>query len=442
MKIRLVSVLALLALAAAATAQAPAALLDKNDRKKVGEMLATYFAAREKDDPKALAKAYDALDKKMKEVAKAKKVETVLSSAPDVRAVFPSPPEPEPTVKKGAWVEFGSKERVGAQDFEYKYLLRAPKSYDAAVPSTLIVALHPPLTKPEDLKKWAAAAYPDSLADQAIVLVPYYFEDGSNWSSPVGRQRAFFSLNRVLARFHVDQLKVFLDGDGASAAPASEYVTSMPSCFAAVILRRPEGLAAGDQLANARNLKHLLLAVGEGDGAKACSTFADDAKAKGVEATVVPSGIAETGAPTDAGLAAIGALLAETSKAVAPKRLHFTTKSDLFLGSYWLVLTNAEFAPGQAITVEAEVNTASNEIHVKTPPSVKAFKIYLNHDLVDMGKPIKVVHTVQTGEQADTQVRFNGTRRANLEKALKYWFENASGNYGEVYTNEIEVTVP
>jgi hypothetical protein len=257
-----------------------------------------------------------------------------------------------------------------------------------------------------------------------------------------GRYLAFFTILQMSLNYNINRLALFLDGSAGTAQAATEYAIGYPGQFTAVICRHLDSAPATDYLENARNIKFLLLAPAEGDGAKLVSDFAEEAKAKGVETQLVNAGIDENGAPDEAGVAALVELIGGTTKVTAPGRIHFTTRSSAYVNAYWLHLLEMELSEDSPITVEAEVDRAANEIRVKTPPDVRKFRVYLNDDLVDLGKSVKLVHTVVKDDAPESTVRFEGTKTRNLETSLDVWFYNLSGNFGEVYTNFIDVEVP
>jgi hypothetical protein len=73
---------------------------------------------------------------------------------------------------------------------------------------------------------------------------------------------------------------------------------------------------------------------------------------------------------------------------------------------------------------------------------VKELVIYLNQDVVDMGKEFKVIVTEKTADNPKTATGFQGKKENSLDHALALWFENRSANSGEVYTNYVKVTMP
>ncbi|MFH0946629.1 MAG: hypothetical protein V2A76_15655 [Planctomycetota bacterium] len=257
-----------------------------------------------------------------------------------------------------------------------------------------------------------------------------------------GMYAAFFTIMDMTLKYNINRLGIFLDGHASTAQAATEYAVGNPGVFTAVICRHLDSAPSAKNLENARNIRFLLLSPAEGDGAKLVADFAEEAKSKGVEAEVVTASIGEDGMPDEVGQTALANLLSNTTKKTAPERIQFTTSSQEKVNAYWLHLLKMEVSEDRPITVKAEIDRAANEIRVTTPPDVRMFRVYLNDDLIDMGKSIRLVHTVIKDDTPEATVRFEGTKPRSLEKAQTIWFDNLSGNFGEVYTNFIEVEIP
>lgn len=420
-------------------------LLKASDVKSLSKLFTDYFEARLDDDLKKMSKSYAALDKKLDSVAKSKKVESMLISPVDLRTVYGSPTRPEKSLKKGNFYKKDFTISVQARDAKYEYLLYLPKNYNHNASVPLILCLHPDMSRLDEVKKWAAKAYPSELAEKAIIVIPLNVGDAQTaWSTIDGRMLSFFSMRDVTMKYNVDRLKVFLDAHGGTALAATEYATGYPGMFTTVIFRGLVEMPPTENLANARNIPFVLLAAGgEGGGNDLLEEFAEEAKAKGVEASVVgDSGVAADGAIEVSGVEVLTNLVDQSKKDPAPEKVVFTTHSHEYVNAYWLHLLRMEVTQDKPVTIKGEINRATNEIHITTPPEVTEFRVYLNDEIVDMGKTIKLVHTIESEESPEAVVRFEGTKNRNLERSLTSWFLNLSGNYGEVYTNLIDVQVP
>ncbi len=419
-------------------------LLAGREQQALLTLFAEYFLARLQSDYRGMAKAYEALEKKMDATAKGKKVDTLLVSPADLRAIYGAPVEPEKRIKKGFFDEKdGLVPLAAGKESKFEYLIRLPRDYRPDVATPTIVTLHPDMDRLDLIKKWAQRAFPDAVADVAIIVIPLnYGPNRTDWTTLEGRMISFFSLRDVFKKYAVDRLHTFLEGHGGSSEAAVRYAIGYPGMFSGIVLRGLDAEPPSDLFVNIRNVPILTLAPESGDEAQIINSFVDAAKAAGVETKVVTTVIEEDGFPGESGAAAIVEALTGPPKNPTPKKLKFTTSSTEFINVFWLHLTSLEVSPEKPVTVEAEIVSESNEIHVKTPPNVTGFTVYLNDDLVDMGKTIKLVHTVVDGDTSNSTVRFEGTKVRSFEKSLTNWFEVHSGNFGEVYTNTIEVEVP
>lgn len=435
---------------ATATAKEGEALISDRDRPKLATLFAKYFSARKERDYKALTKTYESLKKDLEKRSKKVKVDTLLVSPPDMRAVFGAAVDAPPKgLKKGVIRGASGSKKLRSGSFDYNYLLRPPKTYKETQSFPIILFLHGAVSNPDKIEKEIEsaikAAYEDDLLDGVFVLAPM-MKQGTDWMSLEGRMHAFFALLDAQASYSLNRLSVFVDGAREGAVASTQYASAYPGNFSGAIVRNMVGSPSETRLSNARHISMLLVSPKSGDSADLMTQFADTAKANQIsDVTVVQSDFGDDDAPDAEALAAITKFVQETTKQVAPDKVQFTTDTLELANSYWLHLTNFKTSDVKPITVKGEINRATNEITVETPPRVASFIVYLNDDLVDMGKTIKVIHKITAGgddEEGEAEVVFEGSLDRSLDRALTLWFENRSGNLGEVYTNWIEVEVP
>lgn len=431
-------------------------LVPDRDRSKLAELFSDYFLAKKQLDYKAIGKTYETLVKDLDKRASKAKVDTLLVSPADMRSVFGFAIDPPKSIKKGVIRENSGSQNLRNGTFKYRYLLRPPKDYKDKESFPIVVFLHGAIEDPEKIDKEVEeaikAAYPADMLDQTFVLAPLLTSGSADegpvvtdWMSIEGRMSAFFSLLEVQTGYSINQLRVFIDGSREGALASIQYAAAYPGSFCGAILRRMVGSPGEATLANAQHVALLMIAPKSGDSADLMTQFADTAKANQINSvSVVQTDFAEWDAPDDAALGAIAKFIAETKKQVAPDKIQFTTTSDEYTNAYWLHLIIFDVSADKPITVKAEIDRATNEITVETPSQVGLFRVYVNDDLVDMGKTIKVIYKITGGEDADakTVVGFEGSIDRSLDRALTIWFDGRSGNRGEVYTNWIEVEVP
>lgn len=446
MKRTLLLTLALTLASPALSAKEATPLLKDREANNLSELFADYFRARSEEDYKGMTKTFEKLTKQLDSTAKSKKVESLLVSPIDLRSVFSAPIQPEKSPKKGFLVEKSVEvPLVAGQVMKVDYLLQLPRGYKHDDPTPCLLVLPPPVERLDQLKKWVQRAYPSELTEQAMIIVPLNHERKVDWISDEGRQLAFFALVDAYQHHHVDRLKLFLEGHGSTGAAVVDFASALPTLFSGAIVRGLDQAPETTLIGNAEHLPFLLLSAGEADAKKLVSDFADEAKAKGVTAEVVDAQIDESGEVDTGAMTKLAEFVAGTVKAVAPKRVSLTVPTPLQTNGYWFRLSDPaqEFDPEKPLIVKAEVSSETNEFVITTPPNVLGFTIYLNDDLVDMGKPIKVTLAISKDDGApESKVVFEGTKARNLEFALQSWFLNISGNLGEVYTNAIDIEVP
>ncbi|MBK6940118.1 MAG: hypothetical protein IPH13_07900 [Planctomycetes bacterium] len=419
-------------------------LLEKADRKPILEAMTKYQQAYldKFHDAKALKELpnnYADLKKKLEEAAKRKKVDSLLASPADMRLLFAVPVRPDASPKKDAYYDQEFLFDDGQTKEKLKYLLRVPKSYAAGEPLPILLVLHPPLKRADEVKKWVTATIPATVAEQSIVLVPLNVDNPVDWSSSLGHIRSIVPFNPTWTKLWVDRARVIVFGSGASAPAAVDYATFFPGLFAGAIVSHPSAAPTVTKLATARYLPMLCLAQAAGDTGQIASSFTEEMKKAGGTANVVTAEVDATGAIDAAGQEALTKFIADTRKDVAPKKVTLVTDSDACVNAYWFRVDNVDVKPGEFARMDAEIDSATNEIRVTTPSTVRGFHIYLNDELVDMGKTIKVIHVVAGKD--DAKVVFEGTKSRSLDKAVELWMNAAHGNFGESYTNAIDITI-
>lgn len=407
-------------------------LLKQNERDALAPLFGEYFRLRAEDkDIKAMQKALDKAVNEMEKRSKALKLASLLESPVDMRWVMNGPTAPDKSARKGIFIESTAEIQLSSGTTAYPYLYRAPRNYSEKSLYPTIIALAPRLDNASAIKKWAEANFPEAIAETAIIVVPMNLKK-LDWTTLDGLQTAMFPLRDGMRRLGVDRSRIFLDGSADSAPAAAQVATLYPGFFAGVVLRAPAAAPPTALLANVRHIPMLSLIAGKADGTPA-QQFVQDAEAAGVKVNVV-DGLAETGTLSDAGSAAISSFLADSKKMFAPREIKFTTTARSSNNCYWLALTEFEASESKPVTVEGIVDRTKNEITITAPASVKQMKVFLNQDLVDMGKRLKIL-VRKKADDAEPALRYDGTLSNNFDRAMSAWFNNDSGNNGEVYTN-------
>jgi len=413
-------------------------LLKQSDRDALGLLFADYFEQKtDNKDLKKLLAALDKLEAEMKKKAQAAKVSTLFESPIDLRSAMCAPFTPDKNAKKGMWAENSTAVELASGETTVKFFYRLPKKYNEKQLYPLIVGLAPKADKPEAIKKWAEAAYPDAIAESAIIIVPQNTQ-GVDWTTLEGRLTALLPLRQSFVSYSVDRGRLFLDGQADATATVVHYISVYPAMFTAAILRESAAAPSIDLLANARYVPLLLVGAADTEAAKIHAQLYQDCTAVGLKATLSESAVEAGGKPGDAGATAIASFVAETRKNFAPRDIKFTSSSNDYPNAYGLWLSEVE-SNGKPVTVEATVDRTTNEFRISAPLQVKEITLYLNQDLVDMGKVIKVIVTEKVAENPKTSTQFEGRVNHSFEAALGMWFDIESSNTGEVYSNKIKV---
>jgi hypothetical protein len=417
-------------------------LLKPADRDSLANLFADYFKHRsENTDLKKLSAALVKLEDDLKKKAKSAKISTLLESPADLRSAMSVPFLENKNMKKGFFFEDKTTVEIPSGSFDVGFLYRLPKNYAPKTQYPVVVALAPKMDNVDGIKKWADAAFPDAVAELAILVVPLNLK-GFDWLSLEGMMTALFPLRQVQNTYSVDRGRVILDGSADAGAVVVNYVAQYPSLFTAAVLRGASSAPAVDLLSNARYVPFFLVADAAGEAAKIHGQFAQDCTAAGVKAQICASPVDQSGKLGDPGSAEYAKFLTETRKTFVPRDIKFTTASPQNVNAYWLEISRLETGAGKAVSVEATIDRTTNEIRITAPPQVKELVIYLNQDVVDMGKEFKVIVTEKTADNPKTATGFQGKKENSLDHALALWFENRSANSGEVYTNYVKVTMP
>ncbi|MFO0980365.1 MAG: hypothetical protein U1E76_01255 [Planctomycetota bacterium] len=307
-----------------------------------------------------------------------------------------------------------------------EYLLSIPKDYKPDKKFPVLELLHPKLTGAGQLadrvRDWATKAYPKEIRDQFIVVVPIDKPDKAGdrdpeWASLQGKEQVMGTLNEgVLFNLSYDPRRLYLDGDGDSV----RFATFHPSIFAGIICRGapPDGLW-GENLGNTA-----VLIVGS----------AEDAK-KAEQADISPL----LGAKNVADNAGVLAWLKESpAKNVNPMKIKHRTADSSRGANFWLDAdvdaVDAKTPLGEYPSYEAEANRETNEIIIKCSSRVRTLRVYLNDQLADLDKPVKII--------------VNGTARyeGKVARDLRTMFEccyktNSNANIGAVYVDIQTISV-
>lgn len=474
------------AAAPAAKAQAPGASLGAGNVEKFAKAVRNYYGFKVKLLPAQGKKELDKLVEEAGKVAKAQKLADPLVALDDWREIVRRALAAEKPTVNISWrtdlrlatlteeqtpPAFRSntdvKELQGVYDNKLKAFVSVPGDF-TKVAYPLIIGLHP--VEPEnrvlkEMKKskqivaeaeqWAKASYSKELLSSAIVIVPVmdFAQRGTDgvafvrpqWDSEVGLHCVFSGVVKeiVTKNLNFDPRRIYLDGQGAGAIAALTYCSQFPGLTTGCIVRNivPEKM----QFENCVGTPILLLG-------KATQPLYDEWKGKEgfllelpTERKMVagPDGVEREESMPKESLddATLVKWMTDHPKVFEPKILML--RADRFpdhANSYWLSVTEEDSAKeGVPIVVDAVIDREKNQISVVTNERVKRFEIFLNDEMLDLSKEVRVLHRrAGEGDAAVETERFKGTVKRSIVDMLE-WAYNGHTNAGDVYVALITV---
>ncbi len=380
------------------------------ERRRLGalrDVIAGYFRARAEEDYRGMTRG----------VERIRAFGDVAALPPrDLRYVLSAPIFPDHRAPRGTVLERSAEFRLAAgRTLQVRYLLSVPGCRSGSKrflggntekTSSPCVLLLPPRGRSDALRTWFEETVPRALREVAFVIAPdpaRYGGPDVEWDSEEGRQRAFFAFTDVSKQFDVDRGRLFLDGTVENVDP---FAADLPMLFCGVVRRGGIGRVPD----GSPNVGHLHRIDLEGwDDDRPFDTF-----------------------------------VAGLEKRFAPTALDWTSSTTVQSSAYWLSLSHPDqrFDPARPLRVKASVHRATNTFHVAADPRVLGYTIHLNDDLVDLDRPVRVVHSTLNADGTtadDARTVFEGTKERSLEFALQCWFLNLSGNLGEAYVHSIEI---
>lgn len=453
-------------------AQEQAPTLGAANYDKVAKLVRGYFGFYEKDEFNKANKELIKLLEETSKLAKSAKIAEPLGAVDDWREIMRRGLMVEKPTVNISWradlrradvpspidLSADEKELAGAFDNKLKAFVSVPTDY-AKVAYPVIIGLHPMddevkaaknLTKSkaieEKVKAWATATYSKELLAKAIVICPIMdlaIRGSDNvsfsrprWDSDEGALWIFRSFSEIISKnANFDLRRIYIDGHGSGASAALLLCARFPGAQTGAIVRGtpPQRIDFGNCLGAP------VLFVGA-DSKEFHDTW------KGNDGFVLE----HHDALDDATLLA---WMAAHPKEFAPKKVVIETQDLRCAAGYWLKVSGEDPTLEKlSVKINAVVDREKNEVTVVTNEKVLRFEIYLNDALLNLDKPIRVLHRLvpdakpAAGADAPTEAegaketeRFNGTVKRVMEQTLDWaWFPPFS-NTGEFYVAMIAV---
>jgi len=297
----------------------------------------------------------------------------------------------------------------------------------------------------DEIEKWAKATYSKELLAKAIVIVPVMdlalrSADGVSftrprWDSDEGATWGFRALSQIIfPNVNHDARRIFLDGHGSAAQAALLFCAQFPGLQTGCVVRGPPP----QRIDFVNCVGTPILFIG-----RETQSFYEEWRGKEGFVLDLPVERVNDQDQIKESLddATFLQWMTDHPKEYAPRKLTLQTDRIEFASSYWLKVTDEDRTLDKLpIVVDAAVDRARNQISVVTNARVKGFEIYLNDELVDLSKEVRVVHRRSGGESESPEVeRFKGVLKRVVEDTLVWAYKRPYCNTGDVYVACIPV---
>ncbi len=335
--------------------------------------------------------------------SRSKKVD-ILSSVPDVKAIFATAFPHERESSSGELKLIKPDADVVKVPEHYVVV---PRRYDYEVAHRLVVLLTPRDTdgeswiRPKD--HFDATWGSSSLREETIFAIPTV-EDSFDFDTPLQADQAnaedierdrikavIGSMRGVADTYYLDFNKVFLDTGRGASAFAMRIATFFPQSFAGIIIRNPVDITDEIRLGSLRGMPVLLI-HSDAETKEAAEKIASVLNGMQPDSATVLEGKGES--PFTASQPEIDRWMEGRSRDLTPHHVVVEPNHDGFRTAYWVVMGIAEPLAGLPNALrprmEVKVDREKNRIVVDAR-NVEDFQLLLNDDLLDLGKEFTVV---------------------------------------------------
>jgi hypothetical protein len=380
--------------------------LKENDHKNLGKLVAAFFTA--KAEEKGISEAQQKILQQIEAAEKRMKGVKLLSCVSDLEEVFRIATEErlKNTLRKRGEV---ASTKMEAQGIELSFAYSVPKKPSKTALPLVLIACDEGETPAGHLDThWS-----DPLVREGAVLMAVDLgKDTASWgvfgtpSEPGGTFKLMSALNLIQREFSVDHDRRYLAGSGKGFAAVEVTATSFPHVFAGLIGVGDVSIADVSVLNNFRSLPSLYLKGGEG--------------AKAIETKLGELGFSNGKVEPEGGVTQAWEWIGSNPRKAHPEEITFTPKSDYARSVYWLSFVGFQVSEGPRVNAKAD--RATNTITVDAE-KIADIVVYLNDELVDMDKPVKIVVNGTTHERTVE-------RNATVMLDTQY----AGGDWGRVFT--------
>jgi hypothetical protein len=394
-------------------------LLKPADHESLGKKIAKYFDAKQANA--GIDKAKEELSKEMESLRKKTKGRDPLACSADLG--------------KSLWQSFdyGTKgiaaSKVKTDTFKdnfygdkslLSYAVWVPTKYDPKKPYPLILCIPDKGAKPEQhiTEKWIDKDTRENALIVAVTMpddVKQWVESGTK-EQPGGFSNMMLTMREIRAKYAIDYDRVFVAGRGEGVAAAMAIAGRAPDRFAGVIGRSGDLDATAPAADNFKNLPTFF----GGAGANA-TAFAEKCTKAGYNNSTIKA---------DASDADIWAWIRDHPRISNPTEVVLCPGKELPIKAYWLEVPRSDYKDPELI--KATIDRAANLITIDATAGITKVTLYLNDELVDLDKEVKV--TCNGAEHVDKLPR-------NLWATMD-WMYSATSEPGRIFTTSRVYDVP
>jgi len=400
--------------------------LKDGDHKNLSRLVAAYYTAKEEE--KDINKTMQAVIDQVTVADKRLKDQKVLSFVSDWEQVFRLVSESrlKDTLKKKGDIE--EKKVTSDRGIEVSFAYCAPKKPTKGVLPLILAVCDSGEAPTAHLNAyWNDPALREAALLMAVKMPP----DTKSWGlfgspeEPGGVFTVMTALGMISREFSVDPDRTFVVGSGKGFAAAEATAAAFPHVFAGLV---GIGDVASTDLVNLTNFLTVPCAlIKGGEGAKEIEDKIDElgfgnctrlvAEREGQDAEGKPSKVWEP--------IKVWEWMGKNPRVAYPAHVSFSPRSDYARRAHWISLEGIQRE--EEPHVDAKADRATNTITVDTQ-KVSDVVIYLNDELVDLDKPVKLVINGKPQEH---------TVERNAQQMILWQY--GSGDWGRVFTAALSV---
>jgi len=303
---------------------------------------------------------------------------------------------------------------------QLNYAIWVPTKYDPKKPYTLILCIPEKGAKLEQhiTEKWIDK----DTRENALIVAVSMPEDVKQWSEAGSREQAggfanlMLTMREIRAKYAIDYDRVFITGRGEGVAAALAVAARAPDRFAGVLGRAGDLDGAGPGVENFKNLPSLF----GGAGANA-TAFSEKCTKAGYNNCTIKA---------EASDADVWAWMREHPRVSNPAEVVLYPGRPTPNKAYWVEVPQSDYKEPESI--KATIDKATNVITIDASAGITKVKLYLNDELVDLDKEVKVI--CNGAEHVDKLPR-------NLWATMD-WMYSATSEPGRIFTVSRDYDVP